>query len=195
MLAGLSVELQATGRLRSEDTEKLVMALTRDVAEYPQQWVLRAIVEHRKIGPWWPALADLVKQMQPQIDLRNSARRREQSRHQASQMKALPEPMRPPSADRKKQVMDALGYDPESRRRVEGRAWASECEARGLTVEQVESMDADEVGRKFIKRDKAWHDSNELRASMRRIDAEMKTIKPDWVPICRDETQGETDER
>lgn len=187
-LAGLSVELQATGRLKSENTDMLVLSLTKDLAEYPETWVLKAIIEHRRTSPFWPALADLVKRMQPQIDIRAAARNSEMARQQflRDRQKSLPRPKRLPEAERKAFVLKKLGYDPDDRRSVQQRAWIDECEVRGFTVEEVKKMDNRKLGEVFAQTDKPWHDPAVLKASIKRIDAEMMLTQPDWKPISKE---------
>lgn len=67
----LAVEVIATGRLKTDESDILVERLTNDLAEYPERWVINAIKKHRKASPFFPALSDIVKHMQFMIDLRS----------------------------------------------------------------------------------------------------------------------------
>lgn len=98
--------------------------------------------------------------------------------------KRLPEPPRPREEVRKRVVKDALGYDPrDARHRSQAkqqRQFNELCDAKGVKPHDIAGMSNQEIVSTFEAKDKPWHNPDELRASMQRLEAFMDKQDPSW---------------
>jgi hypothetical protein len=155
-LSLLTVELTTAGRLKGDNVDLLVETLTKDLALYPETWVIRAIHEHRKASPFWPALADLVKHMQPAIDAEERAKAFERNQQASREfVNAGGKQSELDAEERKAVVIAKLGYDPNdarSRRKFQEESYfRKQCITAGVSFEETQAMSGDEVLSKLLQ--------------------------------------------
>ena len=79
----IGLEMVATGKLSSSEADQLSGLLARDLCDLPGNLIASAIQKHRQSSPFWPALSDIMKHIQPTLDAQAAAQMREQRRNQA----------------------------------------------------------------------------------------------------------------
>jgi hypothetical protein len=163
----------------------LVETLTKDLALYPETWVIRAIHEHRKASPFWPAIADLVKHMQPAINAEERAKAFKRNQQASREfVNAGGKQSELDAEERKAVVIAKLGYDPNDaragRKFQEESYFRKQCITAGVSFEETQAMSGDEVLSKLMSKDKPWNDPKELKASAKRLAADMDRQDSDW---------------
>lgn len=154
----LADQCVSTGKLRPEAAKSLVATLSEDMAEYPEQWVIKALSEHRKASPFFPVTADLWRFIEPLYEARERRRAFEAQSLKARDFMALPAPPRPPEDQRKQTVQTVLGYNPADARAVRQARQNEEgidvFKKAGLTDKQARSMSGSELLTKTIDKSK-----------------------------------------
>lgn len=56
-----TINLSVRNRQDPEVVTETAIILSRDLADFSDQTISKAMAEHRQTSPWWPAVADIVK--------------------------------------------------------------------------------------------------------------------------------------